>query len=217
MPEFMTETSVKQENLQTTPSPLRFIKENVLDRIKNMDPLSEVTSSISDFAESLEKHTGKKELPPIVKLDNPDLLSIEIFTGDTTAKEISSEGIGSPIRRERFNPFSKEDFNECDDDTELDTSNLSMYNKTKSEKCESSPFMKTQSNTQSSSKGETTSQHNHNALQQGSGKEMSSATAFDKIRKVPIVDPNDDIAVNVKTKKKKKKKTGNNIEKFEVN
>jgi 3-hydroxymyristoyl/3-hydroxydecanoyl-(acyl carrier protein) dehydratase len=56
-----------------------------------------------------------------------------------------------------------------------------------------------------------------NALQQGSGKEMSSATAFDKIRKVPIVDPNDDIAVNVKTKKKKKKKTGNNIEKFEVN
>jgi hypothetical protein len=43
--------------------------------------------------------------------------------------------------------------------------------------------MKTQSNTQSSSKGETASQHNHNALQQGSGKEMSSATAFDKINK----------------------------------
>jgi hypothetical protein len=82
MPEFMTETSVKQENLQTTPSPLRFIKENVLDRIKNMDPLSEVTSSISDFAESLEKHTGKKELPPIVKLDNPDLLSV--FISDKT-------------------------------------------------------------------------------------------------------------------------------------
>lgn len=217
MPEFITDTSVKQENLQTTPSPLRFIKENVIDKIKNLDPLSEVTSSISDFAESLEKHTEKKGLPPIVKLDNPDLLSIEIFTGDTPAKEISSEVLTSPIRRERFNPFSKEDFNECDDDAELDTSNLSMCNKTNPEKCRSSPFMTAQTNSRSSAKGETTSQHSHNALQQGDGKEMLSASAFDRIRKVPIVDPNDDIAVSVKTKKKKKKKTGNNIEKFEVN
>ena len=48
----------------------------------------------------------KEELPPVIKLESPDLLTVEIFTGAS-----SSENVTSP-KAERFNPFDKDDNSE---------------------------------------------------------------------------------------------------------
>ena len=48
----------------------------------------------------------KEELPPVIKLESPDLLTVEIFTGAS-----SSENVTSP-KAERFNPFNKDDNSE---------------------------------------------------------------------------------------------------------
>ncbi|CAG2193665.1 TECPR2 [Mytilus edulis] len=189
LPDFMSETPVKHEkaeNTQTTPSPLRFIKENVIDKIKNLDVISDMsdgTSSVSNLADSVDKHIEQKELPPIVKLENPDLLTIEIFPGIPTTSESTDQNVTSPIRRDRFNPFSTDDSHEFEDDTELDTSNLPLCNKPKPVIFKSS--------------------HETKAEQHDS---KESSGSHDRIRSIPINTPTDDIAISVKTKKKKKKK-----------
>ncbi|CAC5385613.1 TECPR2 [Mytilus coruscus] len=203
LPDFMSETPVKlekAENTQTTPSPLRFIKENVIDKIKNLDVISDMsdgTSSVSNLADSVDKHIEQKELPPIVKLDNPDLMTIEIFSGIPPITESTDQNITSPIRRDRFNPFSTDDSHELEDDTELDTSNLLLCNKPKPVIHKSSHETKA---------GQHDSKVSSKVKVDDSSCELNSGS-HDRIRSIPINTPTDDIAVSVKTKKKKKKKT----------
>lgn len=225
MPDFVKEQQVKEETAQSTPSPLRFLKENVVDKLKNIELTSERTSSVTNLAFVVEKHsdhygekpTAEKDLPPVIKLDKVDLLTVEIFSG---SPPMENDDNVSPMRQGRFNPFMKED--SYDDNAEVDTSALatkvglnsrqiSQDSSNQSEIVDSGTFsLQSSFSSHEVPVEKTTTKHDAMKLRTTPGHHGNSPDSLSRIQAIPIITPGDDIAVSVKTKKKKKKKKGIN-------
>lgn len=231
MPDFVKDPQVKED--QPSPSPLQYLKENIVDKLKNIDSPTEKVSSVSNLASVVGGHSpvGKvmsdKDLPPVVKLDSDDLLTVEIFSGNPT-KEMTSSTEKSPIRQDRFNPFMKEDSH----DEEVDTSELSSkagldckkstQDSVKQSEMNDSGTFSLQSSSSSHDIPSGGTPVGHGAVkpqtpvgqstvkqQTHAGNHSNSPDSLSRIQAIPITTPCEDIAVSVKTKKKKKKKTGN--------